>query len=648
MCGIAGWLSPRGRVQDDVLRAMRETIAHRGPDGAGAWTSSDRRVGLAHRRLSIVDLSPAAAQPMHAERDGRRVAIVFNGEVYNHRALRAELELAGARFRTDHSDTEVLLHGYLAWGLEELLRRLRGMFAFCLWDEREARAHLVRDRVGIKPLYVADVSGDLLFASEAKALFAHPGLTARLDPEAFRASLTFRAVPAPRTLFAGVACLGPGERLELDLARGTSVRHTWWDPLDARRAPPASLRAAQDELEALLADAVACRVEADVPVGLFLSGGVDSAYLLQLMRRAPGGPPATFTAGHAGHPDHDEAALAARLAREAGAAHHPVALDGASFAEVLARVAWHQDEPIAAPVCATVYRLAQAARAAGVPVVLAGEGSDELFVGYRSWLRLRDLERWSARLPAPLVRAGAGALGQRLPWHAPGREILRRAAAGQPLFWSGSLDFGEAGLERLLGPALPRAPGGTYETFVAPLRRAFEARADARDATLWMSYVDLRFRLPQLMLPRLDKMGMAFGVEGRVPFLDQRVVELVLGLPPRWRGGAGRRTKALFKAVAERALPASFVRRTKRGFRAPVGAWKEGPLGTRLVPALDTFAARTGLFDRAALRELLALPGSRLWFGLANVMLWYLLYVEDVLDGDLVERPARPRARLAA
>lgn len=640
MCGLVGWTSARGAVDVETLVAMREAIAHRGPDGAGVVVSESRRVGLAHRRLSIIDRSERAAQPMRATHEGRSATIVFNGEIYNHAALRAELAAAGFRFRTDHSDTEVLLAGFLIWGLEELLARCHGMFALALWDEVLERVYLVRDRIGIKPLYVARAGADLVFASEAKALFEHPALAARLDRRSLRTHLAFRAVPAPDTLFEGVECVGPGGLLEIDVETGTRFRRTWWDPLANRREPPPTLAAAEDELAALLADSVRERLIADTPVGVFLSGGVDSAYLLQLA--ADGARPLhTFTATHPGQSDYDEGPAATALARARGTEHHEVPIDAETFGRALQRVAWHQDEPIAAPVCTSVYLLAESARQNDVPVVLAGEGSDELFIGYESWLKLRDAERWNRRLPGgALVRHVAGALlvGHR-PWTSPAHEILRRATAGEPLFCGGSLDFGERAQARLLGAA--DGPG-TYAAAIEPLRRAFLAEADPSDTTAWMSYVDLRFRLPQLMLPRLDKMGMAFGVEGRVPFLDHRIVELVLGLPPAWRGGRGRTSKALFKAIAERRLPTEFVRRRKRGFRAPVSEWRTGVLGRRYLPALKTFAARTELFDQDALTDLVERRPGRLWFSLVNFMLWYLLYVEDVLAGELV-RPAAVR-----
>jgi len=636
MCGITGWVSPRCAVEVAPLTAMRERLAHRGPDGAATWVARDRRVGLAHRRLAIIDPVPEADQPLHAE---GRASVVFNGEIYNHSELRAELEGLGARFRTDHSDTEVLLHGYLHWGIEGLLERLVGMFAFALLDHGAARLHLVRDRVGVKPLYFARIGEELLFASESKALFAHPAVEARLDRDSFCHYLSFRAVPAPRTLFEGVECLGAGERLEVDLDGGAPRRHRWWDPLDQVESAPGTLEGARNRLSELLERSMDHRLVSDVPVGLFLSGGVDSAYLLKRMaQRRPG--LATFTVRYPGQAAYDEGVDARRLAAEVGADHHEVAIDEAAYAAAQAEVAWHQDEPIAAPVCTSVHFLSRAARAAGVPVVLSGEGADELFVGYRNWLRMRDLERWNRRLPdlpgRPLRRAAAALGDALLPWPSPAAELLRRAARGQPVFQGGSTDFGERAKRELLGPAIS-SPSDPWEEVVAPLRRDFLARGREDDLTGWMTYVDLRFRLPQLMLPRVDKMGMAASIEGRVPYLDHELIAFVCGLPPEWRGATGGVGKELFKSVAARELGEDFVYREKRGFQAPVREWKRGAFGRRYLPALETFAARSELFEPAALSRLLARPNDRLYFSLTNFMLWYLLYVEDVLEGALPE-----------
>ncbi|MCB9903605.1 MAG: asparagine synthase (glutamine-hydrolyzing) [Planctomycetes bacterium] len=651
MCGISGSFDPRGGVRREDLLRMARAQAHRGPDGEGAWIAPDARLGFSHVRLSIVDLTADAAQPMSTA-DGA-ATLCFNGEIYNHAELRLELEAAGVRFVTDHSDTEVLLHALRHWGVDAALERLNGMFAFAYTERAAHRLWLVRDRLGIKPLYHAALpGGGLAFASEAKALFTHPALDARLDHRSFRHYLSFRAVPAPATLFEGVEQLGAGELLELNLADGSTRRRRWWDVLDNAATPPPTEAAAHDRLEELLASSVDLRSLADVPVGLFLSGGVDSAYLLECLaeRRSR---PSTFTLTYPGQAYYDEGSAALSRARSARAIHHEVALGPEDYADALARVAWHQDEPIAAPVCTSVYALSRAARSESVPVILAGEGADELFVGYSNWIRLRDAERWNRRVPdvpGRMLRRGArAACSPFLSWLAPEREVLRRAASGEPLFQGGALDFGESAKSRLIGPAVGAGDADTYAEVIAPLRADFLARRDADDLTAWMSYVDLRFRLPQLMLPRLDKMGMAFGVEGRVPFLDHRVAEVTFGLPAAWRGGVGKEPKALFKRVAERKLPRAFVRARKRGFQAPVKEWKLGSFGQRALPALTAFADRTGLFETRALASLLAEGGDRLWFSLFNFVLWHGLYLENPVSDLLPELDdLRPRTHAAA
>ena len=650
MCGIAGILSPNQCVSDDTLQAMQMALVHRGPDGGATWIAKDRRAGFVHRRLSIIDLSTSANQPMQTG-DGQAV-IVFNGEIYNHRELRSELVQAGARFQTDHSDTEVILVGYLHWGLDELLRRLVGMFAFAIYDRREQRVVLVRDHVGIKPLYYAVVGNDLLFASEIKGLLQDPRLRPDLDHEQFHHYLSFRATPAPATLFKGIRTLCAAELLEFDLTDGGVRLRTWWNPLQSAQTIPKTLREAEDKLEELLASSVRYQLESDVPVGLFLSGGLDSAYLLQQMRQSHGHT-STYTVRYPGFERYDEGPVAAGLAATAQARHHEVSLTAADFCDALTRVAYFQDEPIAAPICTSVYFLSQAARQSGVKVVLAGEGSDEIFVGYQNWLRLRDLEYYNQRLPdlpARLLRRSLHATMSMVasPYSIP-LEISRRAALGQRLFWGGALDFPEAAKRRLVGPAVTKSHSDTYEAVIAPWHRQFLDCRPESDITAWMTFIDLRFRLPQLMLPRLDKMGMAFSIEGRVPYLDHRLIEFVLSLPPQWRGAIGHRGKPLLKSVAQRKLPKSFVNSRKRGFQAPVKEWKQGLMGDRFSPALLQFARRTGLLNSDELATLLRRPNDRLYFSLTNFMLWYLIFIENVLADILPDLSIRHlRTRRAA
>ena len=644
MCGVVGWASTTPSVEAPTLRRMTKALAHRGPDGEAVHVSHDRRAGLGHSRLAIIDLSPAAAQPMRHPR--RRVTLSFNGEIYNHAALRRELSSAGHEFTTDHSDTEALLHAYLRWGMPGMLSRLAGMFAFAIVDEAAGAAFLARDRVGVKPLYYAAVRNGLVFASEAKALFEHPDVEARLDKENLFHFLGFRSLPAPRTLFRSVSKLGPGEWASFDLASGRFRAASWWTPLREPRGP-VRFADACDDLEGLLESSVEHRLEADVPLGVLLSGGLDSGFLLQAAseRRSEVG---TFTAGYPGHPAFDESAPARAAARRAGSRHHEVPVDDSTFSAHLEDVAWFQDEPVAAPVCVPVFLLARQARAASVPVLLAGEGSDELFLGYDTWRALLTLQRWDRRLPdlpGRFVRRLAAAVaGAAATAFARSPDVLVRAARGQPLFWGGAMDFSERGRRDILGAAMAGSESDTYEAIIRPHWERFRESRPETDIGGWMTYLDLRFRLPELMLARLDRMCMAHSVEGRVPFLDHRIVEFVLALPPELRSGSSYAGKTMLRTAAARRLPGAAAQRRKQGFGAPVASWKSGALGRRYLPALFRFSERTRLFDVDGLERLSARAGDRLWFSLVNFMLWYLIFIENVLPESFPELGRRRRS----
>ena len=643
MCGIAGWVSANRSVEARTLWRMTHQLAHRGPDGHDVHVSRDSRAGLGSTRLAIMDLSPAASQPMRFP--DRRVTVSFNGEIYNHAALRRELIRAGRDFRTDHSDTETLLQAYLHWGMPDMLSRLLGMFAFAILDEAAGALFLARDRVGVKPLYYAPLEDGVAFASETKALLQHPKVEARLDKDNLFHFLGFRSLPPPRTLFRSVKKLGAAEWASVDLASGRFRTDSWWNPL-REYSPQPRFGDACDELDALLESAVEDRLAADVPVGLLLSGGLDSGVVLQMASEGGSGIH-TFTAGYPGHPDLDESDAARAAAQRFGSRHHDVSIRDATFSEHLTDVAWFQEEPSVAPVSVPVYLLAQRARAASVPVVLAGEGADELFIGYDSWRRLLDVQQWNRRLPdlpgRPIRRLAAAAAGAVTTGAARFPDALWRAARGQPLFWGGAMDFSEQGRRDILGPAMAGRDGDLYDAVIRPHWERFCEERPASDITGWMTYLDLRLRLPELMLPRLDKLCMAHSVEARVPFLDHRIVEFVLSLPPAFRSGRRWVGKGMLRAVASRRLPRTLAQRRKHGFQAPVVPWKTGTLGKRYLPALVRFSERTGLFDAPAVERLLARSGDRLYFSLVNFMLWHLIFIENVLPEsfpDLRRAPA--------
>lgn len=632
MCGIVGALtfdSGAGfPVTEGYINAMRDAMAHRGPDGAGTWIRPGGRLGLGHRRLSIIDLSSAAAQPMSNE-DGT-VWIVFNGEIYNHAEIRAELLRYGAdRWRTDHSDTEVIIHAYEQWGID-CLHRFRGMFAFALWDGREQALWLVRDRIGIKPLYYSVHHGRIVFASEIKALLRDPDQQRAVDQEALFHYLSFLTTPAPQTLFKGIRKLPPATWLRVE-ASGQMQAHRYWDVWDhvtpLRNVSDADIaRQVLDELRT----AVQLHKVSDVPVGVFLSGGIDSSTNAALFTEGNGGPVRTFSIGYEGEyrSYQNELHYARRMAETVHAHHKERLLTVDDLLDFLPQMVRLQDEPIADPVCVPVYYVSKLARDNGITVCQVGEGSDELFWGYPWWKRALELQRYSD-LPMPQVGKHIALAGLRLFGRSHGTryEYLRRSALGQPIFWGGAEAFTEEEKRRLLSPRLRRELDGlTSWEVLSPIRQQFEAKAWEKDPLNWMSYVDLNLRLPELLLMRVDKMSMGVGLEGRVPFLDHKFVELAMSIPAAVKTRNGT-LKHILKLAVRGVIPDQLIDRPKQGFGVPIYEWFFDRLGERARAELGNFCARTEFLDRKAVDDLLSAGnGAKVWY-LFNLALWWKDYV---------------------
>lgn len=630
MCGLVGaWsFNSADGIDAALLERMRDVISHRGPDGAGIWMSADGRLGLAHRRLAVIDLSPQAAQPM-ASTDGD-VIVVYNGEIYNHAEVRAELDATSKRpWRTDHSDTEVLIRAYQEWG-QDCLHRFRGIFAFALWDARRRVLWLVRDRFGVKPIYYAMRAGRVTFASEIKALLADPGLPRAVDETALYHYLSFLCVPAPATLFAGIRKVPAGCCIEID-ASGELRERRWYDPWEHVR-PLAGIsdgEAAERVLRALR-ESVALRAVSDVPVGVFLSGGVDSSTNLALFKAAQRHDIDSFTVGYGGGYASctDELAEAREIAAAIGSRHHERIIKQSDLLDVVDHLVELQDEPIADPVCLPVLQVATLARAAGMTVAHAGEGSDELFCGYPYWRHFLNLERLG-RLPVPGIVQRAGLAFMRMAGKGRGFnwEFLRRITSGQPVFWSGAESFTDADKDGLLGEGIRRRLHGlTSWEAIRPTRERFLARAWEPSAFNWMTTADLNLRLPELLLMRLDKMCMGVGLECREPFLDHKLVELVLSIPTaqKLRGGGG---KPLLKQAIRGIIPAAVIRRKKVGFGAPVQEWFHEQLGQRARMEIEDFCKRSGLISaRSAARVLERNNGLQSWT-LFNLALWHKRYI---------------------
>jgi asparagine synthase (glutamine-hydrolysing) len=637
MCGIVGVLhfgaSPRDE-RGDVIR-MRDAMAHRGPDDEGLFQTRDRRVTFGHRRLSIVDLSADARQPMSNE-DGT-VWLTFNGEIYNFRELRRELEDRGHRFHSG-TDAEVIVHLYEDAGLDAV-PRLDGMFAFGLWDETRRRLVLVRDRLGKKPLYYTVVNGRLLFASEIKALLRHPDVHRDLDLQALDLYLTFSNVPAPLTMFAGIRKLPPAHLLTCDDHGEVAVRR-YWSPLDVHWPGHVDEREAVERVRALVQSAVSKRLMSDVPVGCFLSGGLDSSTTVALMSQLMSEPLRTFSVGFEGFGPAErfhDLPHARRVATHFGCDHTEVMVTAADCQQYLPELVREQDEPLGDPACVPMHFGAVAAHKAGIRVVLVGEGSDELFGGYRDMVTIltRSLPRWNRvrRLPRSL-RAGLHQASRLLAAPAGRIDVLRRAAQDDPLYWGLDVVFWDSEKDTLLRPEA-RAPMGAG---AAPLvRRMYDElheRHPAADALQQMSYVELSNRLPELLLMRVDKICMARSLEARAPFLDYRLVEYALSLP-RSLKIAGRRTKHVLKEAVKPFVPAEIVDRPKQGFSVPLPRW----LAHELAPWAESRLRRSplhrrGFFDLGAIDRLWAAHRSGaadhsfdLWC-LLILAAWYEAWIE--------------------
>jgi len=630
MCGIVGALVFKNSgfsVTERYIRDMRDTMIHRGPDGAGCWIRPDGRLGLGFRRLAIIDLSDAANQPMSNE-DGS-IWIVYNGEIYNHAEIRAELsQLGGHRWKTDHSDTEVILHAYEEWGIG-CLERFRGMFAIGLWDGRSKDLWLVRDRIGIKPLYYSVHDGRLVFASEIKALLRDPDQKRAVDEEGFYHYLSFLTVPAPHTLFSGIRKLPPATWIKVR-EDGNVEERRYWDVLD--HVNPLVSVSEEEIAERILSElrtSVRLRKISDVPVGVFLSGGIDSSTNAALFSEGETSPVKTFTIGYEGEYSsyRNELGYARKMARFVGAEAHELLLTEDDLIRFLPEMVYMQDEPIADPVCFPVYRVSRLARENGVVVCQVGEGADELFCGYPYWKTMLDHQALDD-LPFPRILKRAILPGLRAIGKERGLvyEWVRRGANGVPLFWGGAEAFTEEQKRRLLSPRLRKSLARmTSWEALQPIRARFEEKAWEKVPLQWMSYLDLNLRLPELLLMRVDKMSMAVSLEARVPFLDHKFVELSMSIPAAMKT-KNDSLKYILKKAVRGTIPDELIDREKQGFSVPIYEWFLGAFGNIAKERLNSFMGRTDFLDPLEVNRLFAeKQGPNLWY-LLNFAMWWERY----------------------
>jgi asparagine synthase (glutamine-hydrolysing) len=603
MCGIAGVRRFDGAaISEEQLLAMGEQLRHRGPDESAIW--SDHELGLSHTRLSIIDLANSH-QPMHSP-DGRW-ALVFNGEIFNYRQLRHNLDYP---FRTD-GDTEVVLAGLATVGIE-FVKRLRGQFAFAAHDRKTGSIHLIRDRLGILPLYYRLDRKGLVFASEIKAIHAALPGTPQVDVKSLDAYLGSRSVPAPHTLFEGIKKVKPGCQAEIDRFGRLSVSR-YWSPPSVDKALTWTASAAINAVDAAVRDAVGAALVADVPVGSYLSGGVDSSLICAVMKYLrEAAPIKTFAAGF-GDPRNDELPWARRVSDYVGSEHHEVHVRADDFEDLWPKLTWYRDAPMSEPADIAVFRLAQEARE-HVKVVLSGEGGDELFGGYPKYRFANVLERLDF-LPKELRQVASKWADPRLRSRAARARVAVRAigaASEVERFQTWFAPFTESERQALLG--------------YSPERMSTVESSSGIDVVDRMLRYDLASWLPDNLLERGDRMSMAASLELRPPLLDHPLVELAFALPSLYKVRRGS-TKWVLKEVARRYLPDDVVDRRKVGFRVPLDSWFRTDLRDSMWDRLtgtDSFVGQT--FDRKAVTELLKRHGTGKFSEEARI--WTLMSLE--------------------
>ncbi|MFZ7145789.1 MAG: asparagine synthase (glutamine-hydrolyzing) [Bacteroidota bacterium] len=573
MCGINGIISFGSGIENgkELVAGMNNAISHRGPDDHGYWSDDERKIHFGHLRLSIIDLSPAGHQPMIAANGN---VIIFNGEIYNYKELKIKY-FSDYQFKGD-SDTEVLLALYDKFG-ENCLNYLNGMFAFAIWDFSKKQLFIARDRVGKKPFYYSMQDGKFSFSSEIKGLLRLPWMKRKLDENAMYHFLTFNLLAPPQTMFDGIDKLEPGCKLTID-SKGVISKKEYWEVNYSAETEKLSEEESQIKVEKALERAIELRMVADVPVGAFLSGGVDSSAVVAYMSKLTSKPVNTFSIGFEGQQEYDERFYANKVSKLFKTNHSDIVVTSDDIESFLPEVVNIFDEPMADATCIPIYFLSQKARESGSIVVLTGDGSDELFAGYRNWKKFIQLFPWYnqySKLPDFVkqgVLKGAGIFASDSAY-----EILSRSARGQDMFWGGAKSFKESTKTKFLSEEyLERLGVNDSYSVIQRYKERFEmikAHSNRKfEYADWMCYLGVKFMVPNYYLYRMDHLGMANSIEIRSPFLDYEFVNTALSISSKYKL-SNEEPKYILKKALEKVLPQEILYRKKMGFCVPLKEW---------------------------------------------------------------------------
>jgi len=637
MCGICGILSfNHNEVQESVLIQMRDEMRHRGPDAEGIFINKSKKVGFGFRRLAIIDLSPAANQPMCNQ--DQTIWIVFNGEIYNHLEVRKELEKLGYKYKT-RSDTETIIYAYEEFGID-FIHKLNGMFAIAIWDERKKLFIAYRDRIGKKPFYYTFQNGQFVFASEIKSIFRHPTIRKELNLNALSNYLTFLIPPSPETMFDGIKKLPAGHRLILN-ENGEIKIEEYYDVLNSENEKlETNENVIKENIVRLLRQSIKDRMISDVPFGVFLSGGIDSSTNVALMTELMDRPVDTFSIGYKDFKEHNEFNYARKVAEIFKTNHHEILIDAKDALDFFPNLVYHQDEPLADPVCIPLYFVSKLARENGTIVVQVGEGSDEEFAGY-PWmlreLRLTKINQYLFKNFPSILNKALYSITNKL-WSPEGKllelDYIRRIKDNQEIYWGGAVNFTIEHKKKLLIKNLKNS----YE-LVKRVYEKYKSKSNVDDPLRQMIYLEFKNRLPELLLMRVDKMAMATSVEARVPFLDYRLVEYSFKIDSKIKI-KNYITKYILKKSVEGIIPNEIIYRKKQGFAAPMNYWLRNELSNFTKHyLLNSNIHKLNLFNKDFIKFLIESPLSNRYdyvqntWNLLNLFMWYDYWFEGRLIG---------------